>query len=368
MKKINLKDADIKSILEMHVKAGYKSSLLNEDSTLPGKDSNAVQDVIDRANKNAAGVDSSKHNKTGMRHILVNKEGKKVPVEIGTPLIVDVENGSVKIGDNFTFTCKPEFVIYSPTSSIPTVPSIVPQVQTPTVPTEKSSRSIPSYIVGKSGIRYIEFTKQPQPGTLITMMKKTYCDGNVLKKFPNKVTNKCLIQKPNPAGKIVSAVVNYYYNSKLDACEFGPPTPGAFTDKTICVKTCVKNQKTTDDTKKQDNKPKIDYIPKVVKLPDLTYKNYCELPGDKNWVYAKLDDGTWFASKVANKVDWYKLELPKFQKAVDLLNKDARCRGLEEIPVLKVKQAQQITNNNTQKDIISKSNKAPDQDNEERPV
>ena len=100
----------------------------------------------------------------------------------------------------------------------------------------------------------------------------------------------------------------------------------------------------------------------------LTYKNYCELPGDKNWVYAKLDDGTWFASKVTNKVDWYKLELPKFQKAVDLLNKDARCRGLEEIPVLKVKQAEQITNNNTQQDIIGKSNIAPDQDNEERPV
>lgn len=297
MKKINLKDTEIKSILEMHIKAGYKSSLLNEDSTLPGKDSNVVQDVIDRANKNAAGVKSSEHYKTGMRHILINKEGKKVPIEIGTPLMVDVENGSVKIGDNFTFTCKPEFITYSPKSGISTVSSTVSQIQTVTgIETEKSSKSLESYIVGKSGARYIEYTKT-QPGTLITMMKKTYCDGNVLKKFPSKVTNKCLIQKPNLTGKITTMVVNYYYNSKLDACEFGPPTLGAFTDKTVCVKTCVKNQKTTDDTKKQDNKPKIDYIPKIVKLPDLTSNNFCNLPGDKIWSYAKLDDGTWYADE-----------------------------------------------------------------------
>lgn len=83
-------------------------------------------------------------------------------------------------------------------------------------------------------------------------------------------------------------------------------------------------------------------VNKSVKLPNLTYKNFCELPGDKNWVYAKLDDGTWYTSKVTSKVDWFKLELPKYQKAVDLLNNNSRCSGLEEIPVLAVKQAEKI--------------------------
>lgn len=104
-------------------------------------------------------------------------------------------------------------------------------------------------------------------------------------------------------------------------------------------------------------------INKPIKLPDLTYKNFCNLPGDKVWVYAKLDDGTWYASK--NKVDWFKLELPKYQKAIDLLTKDAKCFGLEEIPVLKVKELEQIVpepTNTVQKNV------APDQDNEERPM
>lgn len=43
-----------------------------------------------------------------------------------------------------------------------------------------------------------------------------------------------------------------------------------------------------------------------------------------------------------NKVDWYKLELPKYQKAVDLLTKDAKCLGMVEISVEKVKELEQI--------------------------
>jgi hypothetical protein len=104
-------------------------------------------------------------------------------------------------------------------------------------------------------------------------------------------------------------------------------------------------------------------VNKSIKLPDLTYKNFCSLPNDKVWVYAKLDDGTWYASR--NKVDWFKLDLPKYQKAIDLLTKDSKCLGIEEIPVLKVKELEQIkpTETNT-----VQTNIAPDQDNEERPL
>lgn len=78
--------------------------------------------------------------------------------------------------------------------------------------------------------------------------------------------------------------------------------------------------------------------PKTIKLPNLTDKNYCNLPGDKVWSYVKLDDGTWYASK--NKVDWYKLELPKYQKAIDLLAKDSSCAVIDVLPKLSLKPAQ----------------------------
>lgn len=108
--------------------------------------------------------------------------------------------------------------------------------------------------------------------------------------------------------------------------------------------------KTTEDLNKKEIKSKLpdsskSEVPKVVnkpvKLPNLTNENFCNLPSDVTWSYAKLDDGTWYASK--NKTDWFKLELPKYQKAVDILNKDAKCSKLEEVPVMSVKKAEEIT-------------------------
>lgn len=66
-----------------------------------------------------------------------------------------------------------------------------------------------------------------------------------------------------------------------------------------------------------------------IKLPNLTNKNFCTLPNDKVWKYAKMDDGTWYTSK--DQENWFKLTLPKYQKAVDILSKDATCSGLEPI-------------------------------------
>jgi hypothetical protein len=73
-------------------------------------------------------------------------------------------------------------------------------------------------------------------------------------------------------------------------------------------------------------------VPKKVKLPNLTEKNFCNLSGDETWEYAKLDDGTWYTRKKGQE-EWTKLELPKFQKAVDLLNKDAKCGSLEPVVI-----------------------------------
>lgn len=72
--------------------------------------------------------------------------------------------------------------------------------------------------------------------------------------------------------------------------------------------------------------------PKSIKLPNLTNKNFCTLPNDKIWKYAKMDDGTWYTSK--DQINWFQLMLPKYQKAIDILSKDASCEGLE--PVVKL--------------------------------
>jgi hypothetical protein len=136
-----------------------------------------------------------------------------------------------------------------------------------------------------------------------------------------------------------------------------------FIKKVFCVGQKLKTWEEITGVKKEVEKEVKKVVNKTIKLPDLTNKNYCSLAGDETWSYAKLDDGTWYASK--NKVDWFKLDLPKYQKAIDLLNKDARCVGLEMIPVLKVKGLQPITPELTN---TVQTNVAPDQDNEERPL
>lgn len=45
----------------------------------------------------------------------------------------------------------------------------------------------------------------------------------------------------------------------------------------------------------------------------------CRLTDDKTWIYAKDEKGVWWTSKDGGK-NWFELKLPKFQKAVDLLN------------------------------------------------
>lgn len=74
--------------------------------------------------------------------------------------------------------------------------------------------------------------------------------------------------------------------------------------------------------------------PKSIKLPNLTNKNFCSLPKDKIWKYAKMDDGTWYASK--DQINWFQLTLPKYQKAIDILSKDASCEGLEPVEKLEL--------------------------------
>jgi hypothetical protein len=94
---------------------------------------------------------------------------------------------------------------------------------------------------------------------------------------------------------------------------------------------------------------------KTIKLPNLTEKNFCNLAGDKVWKYAKDEEGNWYSSK--NSTDWFKLELPKYQKAVDLLTKDAKCGTIEEIKQeeigkLELKPVQQVQTNVKQPEII----------------
>jgi len=50
-----------------------------------------------------------------------------------------------------------------------------------------------------------------------------------------------------------------------------------------------------------------------------TEDQICRLADDKTWIYAKDEKGVWWASKDGGK-NWFELKLPKFQKAVDLLN------------------------------------------------
>jgi len=71
--------------------------------------------------------------------------------------------------------------------------------------------------------------------------------------------------------------------------------------------------------------------PKKIKLPNLTEKNFCNLPGDTNWDYARIDDGTWYTRRKGQE-DWIKLETHKFQGAINLLEKDSKCGSLEKIP------------------------------------
>ena len=105
-----------------------------------------------------------------------------------------------------------------------------------------------------------------------------------------------------------------------DTRQYGYGSPFIdFIKKVFCVGQKLKTWEEITGVKKKIENQVDKVVNKPIKLPDLTYKNFCELPGDKNWVYAKLDDGTWYASK--NKVDWFKLDLPKYQKAIDLLNK-----------------------------------------------
>lgn len=70
---------------------------------------------------------------------------------------------------------------------------------------------------------------------------------------------------------------------------------------------------------------------KKIKLPNLTEKNFCNLPGDTKYEYAKIDDGTWYTRRKGQE-DWIKLEISKYQKAIDLLEKDSKCGSLEQIP------------------------------------
>lgn len=118
-----------------------------------------------------------------------------------------------------------------------------------------------------------------------------------------------------------------------------------------------KGKKTWNEVfgKKEDKQEVKQTTPKTIKLPNLTEKNFCNLPGDTIWKYAKDDEGNWYASK--NSTDWYKLELPKYQKAVDLLTKDAKCGTIEEIAQeeiikLQTKPAQEIQTNVKQPEII----------------
>ncbi len=109
---------------------------------------------------------------------------------------------------------------------------------------------------------------------------------------------------------------SYKYETKI------PGTYDTFAE-TLRNKLC----KTSVTTKTPETKKS----PVKVKLPDLTEKNFCNLSGDETWEYAKLDDGTWYTRKKGQE-EWTKLELPKYQKAVDLLNKDGKCGSLEEVP------------------------------------
>jgi hypothetical protein len=77
--------------------------------------------------------------------------------------------------------------------------------------------------------------------------------------------------------------------------------------------------------------PNVVNKPKKIKLPNLTEKNFCNLPGDTNWDYAKIDDGTWYTRRKGQE-DWIKLETLKFQGAINLLEKDSKCGSLEKIP------------------------------------
>jgi membrane peptidoglycan carboxypeptidase len=74
----------------------------------------------------------------------------------------------------------------------------------------------------------------------------------------------------------------------------------------------------------------INQKPKKIKLPNLTEKNFCNLPGDIKWDYAKIDDGTWYTRRKGQE-EWIKLETPKFQGAINLLEKDSKCGNLEKI-------------------------------------
>ena len=78
-----------------------------------------------------------------------------------------------------------------------------------------------------------------------------------------------------------------------------------------------------------------------VKLPNLTNKNFCSLPKDKIWKYAKMDDGTWYASR--DQINWFQLTLPKYKKAIDILSKDASCSGLEPAASLSTKPSTAVT-------------------------
>jgi hypothetical protein len=78
-----------------------------------------------------------------------------------------------------------------------------------------------------------------------------------------------------------------------------------------------------------------------VKLPNLTNENFCSLPKDKIWKYALMDDGTWYASK--DQINWFRLTIPKYQKAIDILRKDASCSVLEPVASLSTKPSTAVT-------------------------
>jgi len=65
---------------------------------------------------------------------------------------------------------------------------------------------------------------------------------------------------------------------------------------------------------KQVEKPKP--IEKV-----FTEDKICRLTDDKVWIYAKDENGKWWASKDGGK-KWFELKLPKFKEAVDILNRE----------------------------------------------
>jgi hypothetical protein len=105
-------------------------------------------------------------------------------------------------------------------------------------------------------------------------------------------------------GLVLKLGEQYYYQHESTGRPFSKTM-----NRLFCDGNKLKGSKTTEGG---GGKPKP--IKKV-----FTEDQICRLTDDKTWIYAKDDKGVWWASRDGGNT-WFELKLPKFQKAVDILN------------------------------------------------